>query len=96
MQSVVTPTSAKAVGDESIDKAFVSLTLEGSGAPLSAGDVVFIMYMNNRVRVGYYNGANGVNASNDDSISFSGGVFTIDADSATNFRSDLTYKALAF
>ena len=96
VQSVVTPASAKEAGADSINKDFCILTLEANATALNAGDIVYIMYMNQRTRVGYYNGAGGVNSSSPDTIGFSGGAFTVSADAALQFRTDLTYKALAF
>ena len=96
VQSVISPASTKEAGDNSINKDFVIMTLEANATALVAGDVVFIMYINQRIRVGYYNGASGVNTSNPDTVTFSQGVFTINSDTALQFRNDLTYKALAF
>lgn len=96
VQSVVTPATAKVAGDDSINRAFVMLTIESSATPLVAGDIVFVMLVNQRIRVGYCNGADGVNTSNPDTIQFQAGQFIVDSGTAMQFRTDLTYKALAF
>lgn len=96
IQSVITPSGEKSAGDVTINKAFVILTMEANAQALSAGDIVFLMFINQRIRVGYYNGSDGVNTANVDTINFTGGVFTVSEDTALQFRTDFIYKALAF
>ena len=88
---VVTASDSKNLAIDLSQKENCFIMLSESVATLNTYDVLFLVWINGNVRVGYYSGT-GVNVSNETLTTASDTGFNIESSSSYNFRTDVKYR----